>query len=416
MKKLIVTALSALICCGILTGCGNANGKSQTGQAQSGDVQELEFFQMKVEAVEHFDALIQAFEKENPGIHIVQNTVPDAETVLMTRMASNQMPDLFTQYPLAPTFREQVKENYIMDISELAGLKNVRQDIWEMAQLDGKSYALPLTLSMMGVYYNEELLAKVGAAVPTCVDELFEVCQKLLDAGITPMVFPDKDGWTVKQFVDSVSVTMLEDPTETFEKIAAGEMQAVEVEQLRTLGQLLLRLHEYAQADFMGTGYEQAIAAFANGEAAMFYQGIWAYPEISKANPELKYAMFPLYGGDFRRVGIEIDSAVAISATTKYPEAAKKFLDFLSQKENAQYFSDSDGTPSVIEGVVYNAPGFQKVYEMVLDGQGINLPSNQWPSNFGGQYASLCQRLLVEKDVEVWLNDLQALILETYAQ
>ena len=85
------------------------------------------------------------------------------------------MPDLFTQYPLAPTFREQVKENYIMDISELAGLKNVRQDIWEMAQLDGKSYALPLTLSMMGVYYNEELLAKVGAAVPTCVDELFEV-------------------------------------------------------------------------------------------------------------------------------------------------------------------------------------------------------------------------------------------------
>ena len=143
MKKLIVTALSALICCGILTGCGNANGKSQTGQAQSGDVQELEFFQMKVEAVEHFDALIQAFEKENPGIHIVQNTVPDAETVLMTRMASNQMPDLFTQYPLAPTFREQVKENYIMDISELAGLKNVRQDIWEMAQLTEKAMHFP---------------------------------------------------------------------------------------------------------------------------------------------------------------------------------------------------------------------------------------------------------------------------------
>lgn len=55
---------------------------------------ELEFFQNKREAVATFDKLIEKFESENPKIKIEQNHVPDAETVLKSRLARNRIPDI----------------------------------------------------------------------------------------------------------------------------------------------------------------------------------------------------------------------------------------------------------------------------------------------------------------------------------
>src|SRR6056297_718175 len=66
-------------------------GLSAVGFAQE---VELEFFQNKREAVETFDKLIEKFEEENPNINIEQNHVPDAETVLKSRLARNNIPDI----------------------------------------------------------------------------------------------------------------------------------------------------------------------------------------------------------------------------------------------------------------------------------------------------------------------------------
>lgn len=412
LKRKWVSVALVMASAVLMTGCA-AEKKEETSATENG-VKELEFFQMKVEAVDHFGELISKFEEQHPDIKIVQNTVPDAETVLMTRMASDQVPDLFTHYPLDPTFREQVKEGYILDISDLKGLKNVRSDILEMEQLDGKIYALPMTLSIMGMYYNEAIFEKAGVEIPQNVEELYDVCEKLKTAGVIPMVFPDKDSWTVKQFVDSLSTTFLEDPETTFQNIAQDKVTNEEKEQILQMGQLMVKLHEYAQPDFLGTGYEQAITEFANENAAMFYQGIWAYPEIKKANPDMKIAMFPLIGGEFDNIGINIDCAVAVSASTKYPEEARMFLDFLAEQENAQFFSDADGTPSVMNETAYNAPGFLDTYQMVLDGKGESLASNQWPANFGGQYAGICQKLISSGDVNTWYQELEGLIKDTY--
>jgi raffinose/stachyose/melibiose transport system substrate-binding protein len=66
-------------------------GLSAAGFAQE---VELEFFQNKREAVETFDKLIEKFEEENPNIDIEQNHVPEAETVLKSRLAKNNIPDI----------------------------------------------------------------------------------------------------------------------------------------------------------------------------------------------------------------------------------------------------------------------------------------------------------------------------------
>jgi len=57
---------------------------------------ELEFFQFKPEAIQAFDEVIAGFEAENPGIHVVQNAVPDAGTAIRTRLVRNDVPDVMT--------------------------------------------------------------------------------------------------------------------------------------------------------------------------------------------------------------------------------------------------------------------------------------------------------------------------------
>lgn len=303
MKKTLSILLALAMVCG-LTACGGSPTPSQAGGAstepassQQGEGENqvtIEFFQMKDEGTDYYTALIEEFEKDHPNIHVEYTNVPDAETVIMTRMASDQVPDVFTHFVLDPAFQEQIKAGYVMDLTGMSALDNVTDSILEMSLLDGKPYAVSVSLNMLGIYYNKDLFDQAGVTqLPKTVDELYAICDALTAQGIQPFVFPDKDVWTVRQFCDRASVTMLEDPQGLFQDIADGKLTAMDSSELRKMGETIVKLRTYGQNDNLGTGQEQAIADFASGKAAMFFSGTFAYPEIAKSNPDIKIEMFP---------------------------------------------------------------------------------------------------------------------------
>ncbi|WP_153055664.1 extracellular solute-binding protein, partial [Streptococcus suis] len=69
-----------------LVACGNASGGS--------DKVEIEYFSQKPEMQATLQEIIDDFEKENPTIDVKFSNVPDAGTVLKTRMANNEAPDV----------------------------------------------------------------------------------------------------------------------------------------------------------------------------------------------------------------------------------------------------------------------------------------------------------------------------------
>lgn len=148
MKKILSAVLVAAMALSFAA-CGSTPSESQTpasGSAStgSGETVTLEFFQMKDEGTDYYAELIAAFEEQYPNIKIEYTNVPDAETVIMTRMASNQVPDVFTHYALDPTFREQIKAGYVMDLTGEPMLENVDENILEMSLVDGKAYSVPV--------------------------------------------------------------------------------------------------------------------------------------------------------------------------------------------------------------------------------------------------------------------------------
>ena len=54
--------------------------------------------------------------------------------------------------------------------------------------MDGDTwYGMTSYAEFQRVYYNKDLFAKYGLEIPTTYDEFVEVCQKFVDAGVTPM-------------------------------------------------------------------------------------------------------------------------------------------------------------------------------------------------------------------------------------
>ena len=155
MRKRTAAVLSMILAIS-MTGCSSGvkpeeektNGKKDDG------VLEIEFFQQKMEEgpQKGYQAIIDKFNEENSDIRIEMNTVPDAGTVLTSRIASGDIPVLFSDYPTQQQFRQKVENGYVQDLSEQECLKNVEESALEMTkQKDGKYYALPYSLSLIHI-------------------------------------------------------------------------------------------------------------------------------------------------------------------------------------------------------------------------------------------------------------------------
>ena len=57
--------------------------------------------------------VLARFKEEYPDIDIEINTVPDAGTVLMQRIATGDIPPIFSDYPTQTQFKEKVNNGYI---------------------------------------------------------------------------------------------------------------------------------------------------------------------------------------------------------------------------------------------------------------------------------------------------------------
>src|SRR5947207_4422718 len=116
---------------------------------------------------------------------------------------------------------------------------------------------------------------------------------------------------------------------------------------------LSLNARGYFNKGALGTTYDQTTQLIAAGKAAMVVNGNWILAPIRKLNPGLQLGMFPLpyaQAGQPVWVPAATGTTTAISATTKYPAEARKYLQFWARadimalylKEKVAYSSFTD--------------------------------------------------------------------------
>ena len=430
MKKRIVSAiLATAMVATLFAGCSNNNSSSTSSAAKDdssskatssttesgaestpagndGAKVEIEFLQQKREAVDTFDALIQEFQKQNPNITVTQNTVPDAGTVLMTRAASNEMPDVLTHWPTDAAYIQFATQGRLKDLTDNACMDNVIDSYKESIKLDGKYYTVPISLNFMGVFYDVDKFKDGGYEVPKTWDEFINLAKDIQGKGEVAFVLPDKDSWTISQGWDNIGgKDRGGEMGKFYDELRAGtttyQDDPIAVDSMEKM----IELREYSQGDTLSLGYDQAINDFATGTGYMFIQGIWALPSIESANPDKNVAMFPMPNdkGDMKQpLGVDVAICAGADTTGDKADAVDKFLLYLSSTEAAQMYSDKDHSPSCIKGVEAQIPQAQAVLDLI-DTAGV-LDISAPPAGFEETKRSKLQQVLIDKHVNAFLT------------
>lgn len=377
---------------------------------------EIEFYHCKPEDFDLYETLIQKFEEKYPNIKVTQTCPSDPNKVFVTRIASNDLPDVAGVTVLSSQIVEMMNEGIFMELDDQEFLSRATDtSISQLYREDGHIYAMPVTINGFGVYYNKDYFEQVGAKVPTTLDEFVEVCEKLKGAGIQPIVFCDKDSTKISQQVDRLYVGSADHaPWDKYDKILSGEYSMADDAELRATAEAYLKIREYGQADTLATSGDQALSDFAMGKAAMMIDGTWSANAYANQNPDLNYGcfVFPTITGVEACSAGAYDTGYVIPKGTGNEAASLKFIDFLTSEEIAQEFCDGDMNPNVIKSVNYGVDVLAQINAAPFTLSG----SVYWSSAFRSDQAVLFQQLFMDKDVDAFLKAYDNLVINYYSE
>ncbi len=324
-KRLLLTLLAVV---GITL---SSIGASATAQ----DSIEIDYFTFSAapDQMDTLEAMVAAFESQNPGITVNVQTAPfgDYFTELQTRIAGGDAPDVFElNYENFVTYASR---GVLLDITDrLAADPALADAIFPRAldafTMDGAQFGLPASFSNVVLFYNQDLFDAAGVAYPsadwTWADEL-EAAEALADAdaGVWGMNAPVTYNEFYKTAAQNGCEIVAANGAVTIDQPACVEALQFMVDPVANLGL------QPSEVDLSGIGDTDL---FMQGQIAMITTGIWMIPTFSAAPFNWDIALEP---GNTTKAHHFFSNAVAISSDTDQPDASFLWQSFLSADPEA---------------------------------------------------------------------------------
>lgn len=372
MKRKVLLALSAILLGGmLLTGCGKSN--------------EIELFSSKAENKEILQQLVDEFNAEHPETKIVISAPADAGTVLKTRLAKNDIPDIlalggdnnYTEVQSAGVLEDLSAENFTSQVQE-----SYLQMVYDVnADKEQAAYGIPYATNASGVLYNVDKFNELGLTIPTTWDEFLDVIKKIEAAGEQPFVLTYKDNWTGLCAWNSMAPDL--QPEGFTDARQAGTTTFAETHQ--EIADKYLEIISHGQEDFMGTTYDDGNKAFANGQGVMMINGNWAINQFKTANADFNVDMFAFPASNDSAenyVTSGVDVLFAASKDSKNLDVAKEFISFMLEEENAKTYIDNQFAFSAVKGVEQEETTVAGVKSDIAAGKVANFPDHYYPAGF----------------------------------
>lgn len=349
-------ASGALALTAVLSACG---GGGSDASGSGGDVT-INFLHWRGEDVKALDTIIDKFETANPTIKVEMQTLPSDQyqSTAQAKLSDGSVGDVFASFPGAQ-FDALAKAGVFTDLSGSSFLDSFNGDLIAAGQQDGKQLAVPYQLVYNDPIYNVKLFEKYGLTPPADWEGFLALCQKLKDNGIIPIAFAGADIGP-GQFMNTM-VMNNEPSDDIFEKVEAGEAKLTDEWWVKTLTQIKeLNDKGYFQPDALGTKDAAAGALFVQEKAGMLASGSYQLAQNAAQNPELEQALLApitVSAGEAKYEGVHTSTfMLAVNSKSKYPEEAKKFLEYLSQPDVAGEYANATGQNVTVDGVSYDSP------------------------------------------------------------
>lgn len=301
------------------------------------------------------DAEMELGEKftEQTGIKIDYQIVPSDqyENLLMTKLNNGECTDLFggqsSQFSIVNQFH--VDQNAV-ELTDEEWAQNVEPAAAFELSIDGKLYGQPIqdVSAVWAVAYNRQIFEDLGLEIPTNYAEFCDICDKLLEAGITPIYECVSDGWHHVCWTEKAIAATQADPDYP-EKLNTNAATFAGNEQLITLFSELKEMVDkgYFGDNYMSNQYSDAPASIASGEYAMvlYNQGLGV--EVNAVDPDfpvdnIGYFVSPLCDDQALNVNYCGPSRFIFSGSANI-DAAKQYLAFMASDESLAYMTENVG-------------------------------------------------------------------------
>ncbi|XRQ14580.1 extracellular solute-binding protein [Actinomadura welshii] len=307
-----------------------------------------------------FPKIAKEFEAQNPNVTIKATSLEnDAFKSKMTALvASGDLPDIYVTWG-GGVLKQQIDAGLAKDItSDGSEVLGTMTDVSKKAyQFDGKTYAVPYDMGMVGFWYNKKHFEKAGIdAPPKTWGEFLDAVRKLKDAGITPIALGGKDKWPGHYYWSYLSMRIggmaaMEQAAQNNDFSGAPFVQAGE--RLKELADL-----DPFQQGFQNAGYDTPggqAASMGSGKAAMELMGQWA-PSVQedasgeKLGEDLGFFPFPTVEGGQGAVTDVFGGGNGFALGKDAPDEALDFLAFLMNEQNEREMVASGGFMPVVKG------------------------------------------------------------------
>ena len=330
----IATLAAALLLA--LTGCGGGFNNNKPAQQQSGPAS------LQVLMASSGDAETKAVQDaaaawaSKTGNKATVTPAQDIAQQLGQAFAGSNPPDVF--YVDAARFADYASVGALLPYGDkVPDANDFYESLRKTFTYQGKLYCIPKDFSTIAMEIDTDLWTKAGLGtsdVPTTWDQLTTDAQKLKAAGVNPIAIGDTRDRIGAFMVEAGGWIVSPDGTKATANTPQN-LQALQYVQSLLKGGLA----QYPKALSAGWAGE----AFGKGQAAITFEGNWIKGAMQSDYPNVKYTVNPMPNGPKGAGTLMFTQCWGISAKTKYQDAAIKFVEAMTAKDQQLSFAKAFG-------------------------------------------------------------------------
>ncbi|MCS5732801.1 ABC transporter substrate-binding protein [Herbiconiux daphne] len=393
MRRKALLGIGALAVAGLLGGCAFGGGGTATSSTPEGPVtltfQSLAYQDSTVAATKE---IVDSWNADNPDIQVdlVQGSWDNVHDQLVTQFQGGTAPDII--HDESSDILGFANQGYLADIGPYLSddVKSaVSDDVWEtVTTSDGKIVAAPTLLQTYVAFANTDAFAAAGVEVPTgdelTWDDLQADAKQLTSGGNFGV------GWGLKQPTAAVMNTALgfggtffdvsDDGSAT---ISVGEPELAVPEKIHAMA------YDDASLDpvTLTQSGSDVLPGFLGGKYAMYIGGNFLAQQITESAPDgFNWTVLPPLAGSDGPVQAANPQTMSVSAQSKYPEQAAKFIDYFMGADNQAKLAQGDWlipTSSAARDVVAEQTADTPVWAPILaTGEDLSGAPFQKASNY----------------------------------
>lgn len=349
MKRKALLGLGAAAAL-LLSGCAlNSGDSSGDSESTSGPVtltfQSLAYQDSTVAAVKD---IVDSWNKDNPDIHVklTQGTWDNVHDQLVTQFQGGTAPDVI--HDESSDIMGFAQQGYLADLGKYLSpdvKKAVSDDVWDtVTTADGKIVAAPTLLQTYVVFANTAAFDAAGVDVPKgdklTWDELASIAKKLTGNGKFGV------GWGLKQPTAAMMNTALGFDGTFFDTkddgsatIHVGEGETAVPEHVHAMA-FDDRSLDPVSLTQSGT---DVLPGFLSGKYAMYIGGNFLAQQITESAPAgFTWTALPPLAGSAGAAQAANPQTMSVSAQSKAPEQAAKFIDYFVNAQNQAKLARGD--------------------------------------------------------------------------